>query len=153
MNWIFLNIIETLRRTDVVSKPTNWCLMASHIIVLPLTKETNKNVSSELSSQNLSEEVDVGNKSSLKDDWNVGGVEQLDWVWLLETSHLSAGQAELNSESLEVNDDHHDNCCCQKVTKVWCVLSIEGLLKTIKFIWLCDQKVEGAMMAPSNSVP
>jgi hypothetical protein len=45
--------------------------MTSHIIVLPLAKESNKNVASELSSQNLCEEVDVGNESSLQNDWNV----------------------------------------------------------------------------------
>jgi len=71
MDWILLNIIETLWRTDIVGKSTDWSLMTSHIIVLPLAKESNKNVASELSSQNLCEEVDVGNKSSLKDDWNV----------------------------------------------------------------------------------
>ena len=65
--------------------------MTSHIIVLPFSKESNENVSSELSSQNLCEEVDVGNESSLEDDWDVGSIEQLDWVWLFESSHLSAG--------------------------------------------------------------
>ena len=143
MNWILLDIIEALRRTDIVSKSTNWCLMTSHIIVLPFAKESNENVSSELSSQNLCEEVDVGNESSLKDDWDVRSIEQFDWVWLLETSHLSAGQAELNSESLEVDDDHHDNCCSKQVAKVWSILSVECLLKTIKFVWFGDQKVEG----------
>jgi hypothetical protein len=45
--------------------------MASHIIVLPLAKETNKDVSSELSGEDLSEEVNVRNESGLKDNWNV----------------------------------------------------------------------------------
>jgi|TARA_B110000305_G_C19390366_1_gene614494 hypothetical protein len=71
MNGILLNIIEALWRTDVVSKSANWCLMASHIIVLPLAKETNKDVSSELSGEDLSEEVNVRNESGLKDNWNV----------------------------------------------------------------------------------
>ena len=63
-------------------------------------RESNENVSSELSSKDLREEVDVGHESSLENNWNVRGVEQLDRVRLLEASHLSAGQAELNSESL-----------------------------------------------------
>jgi len=41
----------------------------------------------------------------LQDDWDVGGVEQLDWVWLSETSHLLAAQRKLNSESLEIDDN------------------------------------------------
>jgi len=64
--------------------------MSSHIIILPLSKKGNDEVTSELSSQDLGEEVDVRDESSLQDDWDVGGVEQLDWVWLSESSHLSA---------------------------------------------------------------
>jgi hypothetical protein len=48
----------------------------------------------------LGEEVDVGNESSLEDDWNVGSVEKFDWVWLSETSHLFAAQRKFNSEAL-----------------------------------------------------
>ena len=102
MNWIFLNIIKTLWRTDVVSETSNRRLMSSHIIVLPLSEETNDEVASELTCEDLSEEVDVRNKSGLKNDWDVRSVEKLDWVWLLETSHLSAGEAELNTESLHM---------------------------------------------------
>lgn len=115
MNWILLDVIEALRRTDIVSKSTNWCLMTSHIIVLPFAKESNENVSSELSSQNLCEEVDVGNESSLKDDWDVRSIEQFDWVWLLETSHFLAAQLKLYSETLEVDDNENDDYCCHQV--------------------------------------
>jgi hypothetical protein len=64
--------------------------MSSHVVVLPLSKKSNDEVSSELSSQDLGEEVDVGNESGLEDDWDVGGVEKFDWIWLSETSHLLA---------------------------------------------------------------
>jgi len=59
MDWIFLNIVKTLWRTDVVSKSTDWCLMTSHIIVLPLSEETNNEVASELFGKNLGEEVNI----------------------------------------------------------------------------------------------
>jgi hypothetical protein len=90
MNWILLDIIQTLWSTDIVSQTTNWSLMTCHIVVLPFTQETNNEVSSELTSEDLSEEVDVGNESGLQDDWDVRSVEKLDWVWLLESSHFSA---------------------------------------------------------------
>jgi len=64
--------------------------MASHVIVLPLSEESNDEVSPELAGKDLSEEVNVGNECSLQNDWDVGGIEKLDWVWLLESSHLSA---------------------------------------------------------------
>ena len=92
--------VEALWRTDVVSKTTDWGLMTSHVVILPFSKERNDEVSSELSSKDLGEEVNVGNESSLQDNWDVRGVEQLDWVWLSETSHLLAAQRKLNSESL-----------------------------------------------------
>ena len=74
--------------------------MASHVVVLPLSEKPNDEVASELSSQDLGEEVDVGDKGTLEDDGDVGGVEEFDWVWLSETSHLSAAQAQFNSETL-----------------------------------------------------
>ena len=100
MNWVSLDVVKTLRWTDVVSKSSNWCRVSSHIIVLPLSKKSNDKVSSEFSCENLGEEVNVGNKSGLENNWNVGGIEQLDWVWLSETSHLSATEGKLNSEAL-----------------------------------------------------
>jgi len=57
----------------------------------------------------LGEEVNIGNESSLQNNWNVRSVEQLDWKWLSETSHLSGTKTKLNTESLEVNDDKDDD--------------------------------------------
>jgi len=59
MDWVSQDIVHALRRADVVSKSTNWRLMTSHIIVLPFSKERNNEVSSEFSSKDLGEEVDV----------------------------------------------------------------------------------------------
>ena len=103
MNWVSLDVIKTLRRTDVVSKSTNWGGVSSHVIVLPLSEKTDNEVASELSSQDLGEEVDVRDESTLKDDGDVGSVEKLDRVWLSETSHLSAAQTQFNSETLYSN--------------------------------------------------
>ena len=102
MNWITLDVIHALWWTDVVSETSDWCGMSSHIVILPLSKESDNEVSSELSSQDLGEEVNVGNKGTLENNWDVGSVEKLDWVWLSETSHLSAGQGKFNSEALNL---------------------------------------------------
>lgn len=71
MNWVFLDVVKTLRWTDIVSQATDWSLVPGHVIVLPLTKEAYNQVSSELTGQNLSEEVNVGHESGLQDDWDV----------------------------------------------------------------------------------
>lgn len=142
MDWVFLNVIETLRRADIVSQTTNRCLMSSHIVVLPLTKKSHNEVSSELACKNLSEEVDVGNEGGLKNNRNVRCVEKLDWVWLLETSHLSAGKAEFNTEALEVDDNEHDDRSGEEVAKIRGILPIERLLQAVKLVWFCDQEME-----------
>jgi len=59
MDWVSQDIVHALRWADIVSKSTNWRLMTSHIIVLPFSKERNNEVSSEFSSKDLGEEVDV----------------------------------------------------------------------------------------------
>jgi hypothetical protein len=59
VDWVSQNIVHALRRADIVSKSTNWRLMSSHIIILPFSKERNDEVSSEFSSKDLGEEVDV----------------------------------------------------------------------------------------------
>lgn len=116
--------------------------MSSHVVVLPFSKEANNEVSSELSGKDLSEEVDIGDECSLQDDWDVRSVEQLDWVWLLEASHLSAAQAEFNTETLEVDDNEHHYSGGDQVAEIWCILSVKCLLQTIKFVWLSKQEVE-----------
>ncbi len=90
MDWVSLDVIHTLGWADVVRKSSNRGSVSSHVIVLPLSKKSNDEVSSELPGQNLGEEVDVGDKGTLQDDGDVGSVEELDWVWLSEASHLSA---------------------------------------------------------------
>jgi len=142
VDWISLNIIQALGRTDVVSKTTDWGRVSRHISVLPFTEESNDEVASELSSQDLSEEIDIGNESSLKDDWNVTSVEKLDWVWLLGTSHLLATQGEFDSESLEIDDHKGDDDGGQEVAEIWCILAIEGLLQSIELVRLGQEEVE-----------
>ena len=90
MCWVSLNIIQALWRADVIGQSTDWSSVSSHIIVLPLPEERHNEVAYELSSQNLGEEVNVRHEGTLQDDWDVGSIEQLNWVWLSETSHLSA---------------------------------------------------------------
>lgn len=79
--------------------------MTSHIIVLPFSEKWHDEVTSEFSSQDLGEEINVWNECCLQNDWDVGSVEQLDWIWLSESSHLSGTKAKLNTETLEVNDN------------------------------------------------
>ena len=53
--------------------------MSGHVVFLPLSDEAHEEVALELAMKHLWEEVQVGDESSLEDDWDVGGVEKLDW--------------------------------------------------------------------------
>lgn len=65
--------------------------MTSHVVLLPFTNEGHEEVALELSVKYLTEEVKVRHKSSLEDDRDVRGVEQLNWVRSLVSTNASAG--------------------------------------------------------------
>lgn len=85
---------------DVVGKTTNRSRVAMQIILLPFAEEANEVVARELAVEDLREEVEVGHKGRLQDDWDVGGVEELDWVRSGVASHLARLESDLNAEAL-----------------------------------------------------
>lgn len=144
MKWILLNVVEALRRADVVSETTDWGLVTCHVIVLPLSKESYDEVASELLSQDLSEEVYVANECSLQNDWDVRGVEEVYWEWLSVTLGLTGSQLELNLEVLEIyHDEAHENGG-EEVAKVRSVLSLEGLIEAVYWVWFGHKEVESS---------
>ena len=88
------------RRRYVVSETTDGCGVALHVILLPLSNEANEEVASELAMQDLREEVEVRYEGCLQDDGDIGGVEQLDRVWVGLSSDALILQMKLNSEAL-----------------------------------------------------
>ena len=74
--------------------------MTLQVVLGPLAKETDEEVALELAVENLRQEVQVGDESSLQNDWDVGGVEQLDWVRVGLTSLSLALQCQFDSEAL-----------------------------------------------------
>ena len=75
MNGISSQIVDGLRRADVVSQSSNGLLVSCHVIVLPFTQKSNNKVTSEPCSQNLGEEINIRDKGSLQNNWNVASVE------------------------------------------------------------------------------
>jgi hypothetical protein len=78
--------------------------------------------------QDLRKEVEVRYEGCLQDDGDIGGVEQLDRVWVSLSSDALILQMKLNSEALEVDDDQDDNDGSYQVGYVRRILPIEGLL-------------------------
>ena len=75
--------------------------MSLHVKFLPLSKETNEEVALEFAVEDLREEVQVGDEGSLEDDWDVRGVEQLDWVWVGLTSDSLVLELKFDTEALK----------------------------------------------------
>ena len=72
------------------------------VILSPLSNEADEVVVglSVLSVEDLGEEVQVGDESSLENDGDVGGIEQLDGVGHFVTTDLSVSEGEFDTESL-----------------------------------------------------
>lgn len=77
--------------------------MSCHIIFLPFTEKTYKEVALEFLIKDLGEEIEIGNECSLEDDGNVRSIEQLDRIRLLVTLNSSAAHCNFYSESLFEN--------------------------------------------------
>ena len=97
---ISLDIKEALGRRDVVGETSDGGAVTRHVVLLPFSEELDEVVAFELTVEHLREEVQVGHEGSLENDGDVRGVEQLDGVRLLVTSHASVDQLEFNSEAL-----------------------------------------------------
>lgn len=130
---------ERLRRRNVVSKTTDRDRVAA-ATVLPYTKNANKKVGGEALVDKLREEVEVGDESSLKDDGNVGSVEQLDGVRCNETTLIL--DLELDTETLEVNNDQEHHNSCDEVSQVREVRAVESLEKSRELVGTNVKKVE-----------
>jgi hypothetical protein len=66
----------------------------------PPTEDVDEDVVREAAIEELGEEVEVGDKGSLKDDGDVRGVEQLDAVCLAATALLLVFHGEFHAETL-----------------------------------------------------
>jgi hypothetical protein len=64
----------------------------------------------------------------LEDDWDVGGVEELDWVASGVSSDLFVVNSDIDLESLEVVNDQEDEDSGQQVIDIWGKVSVESLL-------------------------
>lgn len=103
--------------------------MLAEIDVLPFTKKSNNDITSEPSIKNLREEVEILDDSSLEDDGESRGVEELNLVRLDNPSDLSVDQTDFNSESLEVNNEESNEEGSKEVAHVWCINPPECVVK------------------------
>jgi hypothetical protein len=116
---ILVQRTECLRRGKVVSKTTNWHGLAIHIIA-PLSEESDEHVGSEAPVKELREEVQVGNQCRLENNRDVRGIEKLHRVAALVSTLLLTLQWQINTKSLEEDDDEEDQYGSEQVCKIRC---------------------------------
>ena len=138
MDRVLLDVVEALRRADVVRQTANGLLVTGHVVVLPFSEQADDEVAAEALRQDLCEEVHIADEGSLKNNRNVRGVEELDGERLLDATLLLRLQVNDNLEILlnrhgmsvtylEVDDDEHNKYCRQQVAEIRRTLPLEGL--------------------------
>jgi hypothetical protein len=134
---------ESTGRGDIVSETTSGDELSRVVGVLsPDTENTKDRVSGEALVDQLGDEEEVANESTLKNDGHVGGVEKLDGVRSISTTNTLVLQRNVDTETLEVNDNNEHNDGCEQVGDVGEVLSVEGLLEGASLILTSDQQME-----------
>lgn len=87
-------------------------------------------------------EEDVRGQSALEHNGHVGSVEQLDGVRTSLSSHLGRLDRNLDSESLQVNDDGKDGNGREEVHDVGKSFSVESLLERSRLVVPSEKEVE-----------
>jgi len=116
--------------------------VTTHLNILPLSKESNEEEALEFSVEELREEIEVGDQSSVEHDGNVRGVEKLNRVSSGVSSDVLFLDVKIDSETLEVDDDQEDQNSGEEVVNVGEARSVESLLKGTDLVGSSDQKVE-----------
>mmetsp|Transcript_30829 Transcript_30829/g.66633 ORF Transcript_30829/g.66633 Transcript_30829/m.66633 type:complete len:351 (+) Transcript_30829:714-1766(+) len=141
MEWVVDDLSEGGGRRDVVCNSSDGDGLSS-LAVLPLAENAHQDIGGSAVVQQLTDEVEVGNQSSLKDDRHVGSVEQFDGVCTLLSTVLLVLNGEDNPPSLEVDDnDKHENRGGE-VGQVGQILSVHGLLDGADLVIARDEQVE-----------
>jgi len=141
---ISLDLQEVRGRTDVIGETTDRSGSSVNVVLSPLSKTVDEEVVglSILPVEDLGEEVEVGDKSSLQDDRDVRGIEQLDGVRHFVTTHLSVSESQFDAESLEVDNDKEYNDGSQQAGNVGRILTVEGVLEGEDLVGLSQEGVE-----------
>jgi len=135
---------DRLRGGDVVCNAANWDRVSGtrSLNILPATQKAHEEIGRVPLVEKLREEVDVGHEGGLKDDGDVGSVEQLDGVGALLATVLLVLDGEVDTETLEVDHGDEDQNGGEKVGDVGEILAVEGFLECAHLIGTCDEKVE-----------
>ena len=112
------------------------------ITYLPYTKNLDKEVAGETCCQHLRYDEHIRSESRLQHDRHVRGVEEFDGVGTTLAAETVALDGDLDSETLQVNDDGKDDDGGDQVHDVEETLAPEGLAESAAFVVPGEKQVE-----------
>jgi len=71
MEWIRKYFSNLSRWGYIVCQATNWYTLSSHFKFLPISEKINEEITSEFLGKHLRNKEKVGDKSTLKNNWNI----------------------------------------------------------------------------------
>ena len=131
------------RRGDVVRDSSNGHHLTSRSLdILPRSEKTNEDVGRGAVVQELRHKVQVRHEGRLQDDGHVGRVEQLDGVVTLLSAVLLVLDGQVDTPSLEVDDNDKDEDGGHQVGQVGQVLPVEGLADGADLVLAGNEQME-----------
>mmetsp|Transcript_14005 Transcript_14005/g.33972 ORF Transcript_14005/g.33972 Transcript_14005/m.33972 type:complete len:363 (+) Transcript_14005:347-1435(+) len=135
-------------RGDVVGKAADGDGLAAEVALLPLAQDVHQHVRLEPAVEQLAEEVQVRHQSSLQDDRNVRGVEQLDGVVPLLPPDPLVLHRQVHPEPLEVDHDKEHQHRGQQVGQIRGGGAVESVPEGRNLVGLGDEHVEEGNQGP-----
>mmetsp|Transcript_10940 Transcript_10940/g.20936 ORF Transcript_10940/g.20936 Transcript_10940/m.20936 type:complete len:213 (+) Transcript_10940:557-1195(+) len=115
---------------------------ATTVLFLPLSEKLDKDVLRVSLVEQLGEEVKVGHQSSLENDRDVGGVEELDGVGSSVSTVTFVLDGEIDAETLEVDHDDEHEHGGKQVENVRKVLAVKSFVESAHLICTSDKHME-----------
>jgi len=141
---ILQHVSETFGRGEVVAESTDGIgsSRTAAADVRPHAQQVDQEVARKFMSEHLGNDVEIGDQSALKDDGDVGGVEEFDGIRRILSSVSGRLDGQIHAESLKVDDDDEDQHRRQQVHQIGQVLTVKGFAKSAHFVRTRGQKVE-----------
>lgn len=110
--------------------------------ISPHAQQINEEISSEFGRKHLRDDIQVGDERRLQNDRDIRGVEELDRVGAGLASVTGGLDWQIDSETLEVDDNGEDEDRGEEVGEVRQVLAVEGLFERAHLVVSGRQQVE-----------
>ena len=136
------DLLKVVGRRHVVGDTAHGVELSTVLEGLPDAEQLDKEVGGEARGEHLADDKDVGGERRLEHDGHVGGVEELDRVGSALATEAVGLDGDLDTETLEIDDDEEDEEGSQQVHDVGETVTVEGLLECTRLVVPGEKEVE-----------